>query len=118
MAIKCERKRSYSSPDSVSIEMLARNAQQHSNVASLDQAPPAVHASGFVEVDFEGPWGGAAPFQRLKTVWRRLIPAYLVVFGVYFATAFLFFKYTIPNHFTVALLIIVPDMWYMTMQAT
>lgn len=98
--------------------MLARNAQQHPNAASLDQVPPAVHASGFVEVDFEGPWGGAAPLQRLKTIWRRLIPAYLIVLGVYFATAFLFFKYVFPIDFTAAALIFVPGMWYMTMQAT
>jgi hypothetical protein len=81
----------YSSIDSVSIEMLARNAH-HPNTATMVPLPPAVHASGHVDADFDGPWGEASPWQRLKIVWRRLIPAYIIVFGVYFATAFIFFK--------------------------
>jgi hypothetical protein len=32
-------------------------------------------------------------------VWRRFLIAYLVVFGVYFAAAFVFFKYTNPWHY-------------------
>ena len=35
----------------------------------------------------------------LKVVWRRFLIAYLVVFGVYFAAAFVFFKYTNPWHY-------------------
>jgi hypothetical protein len=98
MALKCKRNRLHSSPDSVSIEMLARSAQQHPNAAAMDQLPPAVHASGYVEADFDGPWGSASPAQRLKSVWRRLIPAYIAVFGIYFATAYLFFRYVISCH--------------------
>jgi hypothetical protein len=52
-----------------------------------------VYASGYVETDFEGPWGSGSPVQRLKMVWRRLLPTFIVVYGVYFATAYVFFKY-------------------------
>jgi hypothetical protein len=106
----CQRKALRSNSDSVSIEMLARTSQQHPSAASMHQLPPAVHASGYVDADFDGPWGGASPIQRLKTVWPRLIPAYLVVFGIYFATAFLFFKYSRPLHLAVTLFTFAPDM--------
>ncbi len=76
--------------------MLARNAQQHPYALTMDQLPPAVHASGYIEADFDGPWGSVSPTQRLKLVWRRFIPVYIVVFGVYFATAFVFFKCASP----------------------
>ena len=36
---------------------------------------------------------------RLKVVWRRCLIAYLVVFAVYFAAAFVFFKYANPWHY-------------------
>jgi hypothetical protein len=92
----CKRGHSTSVTSSVSIEMLARNAQQHPYALTMDQLPPAVHASGYIEADFEGPWGSSSPKQRLKVVWRRFIPVYIIVFGVYFATAYVFFKYASP----------------------
>lgn len=94
--LNCDRNPSYSTIGSVSIEMLARSAQQHPYSASTGQLPPAVHASGHVEADFDGPWGEASPLQRLKIVWRRLIPTYIVTWGIYFATAFIFFKCRSP----------------------
>jgi hypothetical protein len=93
----CKRGHSTSVTSSVSIEMLARNAQQHPYALTMDQLPPAVHASGYIEADFEGPWGSSSPKQRLKVVWRRFIPVYIIVFGVYFATAYVFFKYASPR---------------------
>ena len=92
----CKRGHSTSVTNSVSIEMLARNAQQHPYALTMDQLPPAVHASGYIEADFEGPWGSSSPKQRLKVVWRRFIPVYITVLGVYFATAYVFFKYASP----------------------
>jgi hypothetical protein len=73
--------------------MLALSTQQHPGASGLSQLPPAVYASGYVETDFEGPWGSGSPVQRLKMVWRRLLPTFIVVYGVYFATAYVFFKY-------------------------
>jgi hypothetical protein len=89
--LSCPRSSLYSSIDSVSIEMLARRAQ-HPSAMSIGNLPPAVHASGHVDADFDGPWGQASPLQRFKIVWRRLVPSYIVVLGVYFATSFIFFK--------------------------
>jgi len=134
----CKRGHSTSVTNSVSIEMLARNAQQHPYALTMDQLPPAVHASGYIEADFEGPWGSSSPKQRLKVVWRRFIPVYIIVLGVYFATAYVFFKYASPcrpisptaiyickpRTFGLAhvpslpLLMCPPDMWFTTTMGT